>query len=268
MLCPACQNPALPIKARGLCRNCYQRWLKTGSTERQKMKRGPCIIEGCTKMAHGRGMCHMHLRRERVLGSTADPRIGKPKPLPEYDLYPQWADFLRLQNPRPVVPEWKANFHVFLAAVGDRPSKQHRLYRLDKRLPMGPGNFEWRDTLTPKLPGETKQEYNKRASRAHKELYPEDRKEHQLQRAFGKGFTLERYNMMAEAQDNKCAICRQPETVVKYGKVQMLCVDHSHAHTTIRKLLCQACNQGLGNFRDRPDVLRAAAAYLEEFHGH
>jgi hypothetical protein len=40
-------------------------------------------------------------------------------------------------------------------------------------------------------------------------------------------------------------------------------IDHCHTSGKIRGLLCQRCNNGLGHFRDRPDLLRAAADYLE-----
>jgi hypothetical protein len=73
------------------------------------------------------------------------------------------------------------------------------------------------------------------------------------------GLTVEEYLAMAEAQGQVCKICKQPETD-KYG---MLHVDHDHATNTVRGLLCTQCNTGLGKFRDDPELLRSAIAYLE-----
>jgi hypothetical protein len=39
--------------------------------------------------------------------------------------------------------------------------------------------------------------------------------------------------------------------------------DHCHAQGHFRGWLCAQCNTGLGMFRDNPDVLRRAAAYIE-----
>jgi hypothetical protein len=58
---------------------------------------------------------------------------------------------------------------------------------------------------------------------------------------------------MIEAQGGVCALCRErtPEHV-----------DHDHLTGTVRGVLCSCCNQGLGNFRDRADILRTAIDYL------
>jgi hypothetical protein len=51
-----------------------------------------------------------------------------------------------------------------------------------------------------------------------------------------------------------CAICKEPGS----------CVDHDHATGSARGCLCRNCNLGVGNFRDNPARLRAAADYLEK----
>ena len=61
---------------------------------------------------------------------------------------------------------------------------------------------------------------------------------------------------MLAAQAGLCAVCRSAPAVH---------VDHDHATGTVRALLCFNCNGGLGQFKDDPDVLRAAADYVR-FH--
>ncbi len=74
------------------------------------------------------------------------------------------------------------------------------------------------------------------------------------------------YDAMADAQDHKCAICGEPESVLgRSGKRRKLAVDHCHSTETVRGLLCMSCNTGLGGFRDDPARLRAAITYLKKF---
>jgi hypothetical protein len=68
------------------------------------------------------------------------------------------------------------------------------------------------------------------------------------------GITAEEADAMLAAQGGLCAICRAAPAVH---------VDHDHATDVVRELLCSNCNGGLGQFRDDPVVLRAAAAYVE-----
>ena len=56
------------------------------------------------------------------------------------------------------------------------------------------------------------------------------------------------------AQGGKCAAC---------GTAAELVIDHCHARSKVRELLCQSCNKGLGCFFDDPTKLRLAAEYLE-----
>ncbi len=72
------------------------------------------------------------------------------------------------------------------------------------------------------------------------------------------GLTPEAYWALVAEQGGRCAICQdEPEP----GK--LLHVDHDHDTNAVRALLCQGCNKALGNTRERPDVLRACADYIE-----
>jgi hypothetical protein len=51
----------------------------------------------------------------------------------------------------------------------------------------------------------------------------------------------------------ECVICGSEEDLV---------VDHCHNTNTIRGMLCNHCNRGLGHFRDDPELLEFARIYL------
>ena len=70
------------------------------------------------------------------------------------------------------------------------------------------------------------------------------------------GITAAEADHMLDMQGGLCAIC-------KVAPAQH--VDHDHATGKIRSLLCFNCNGGLGQFKDDPAVLRAAAEYVR-FH--
>lgn len=52
-----------------------------------------------------------------------------------------------------------------------------------------------------------------------------------------------------------CALC---------GSEQRLVIDHCHKTDRVRDTLCTPCNTGLGMFKDRPEILRLAAEYVED----
>lgn len=74
---------------------------------------------------------------------------------------------------------------------------------------------------------------------------------------------LKEYEDLVASQNNLCAICGKPETVIRRGKVQRLSVDHCHTTKKIRGLLCVTCNNILGNAHDDIDKLKRAIKYLE-----
>jgi hypothetical protein len=72
------------------------------------------------------------------------------------------------------------------------------------------------------------------------------------------------YQQLLKSQQGVCAICGQPETKILRGFLLQLCVDHDHDTGVIRGLLCNACNVGLGYFKDKIDSLSQAIVYLSK----
>ena len=88
--------------------------------------------------------------------------------------------------------------------------------------------------------------------------------------------TAEQYDALRAAQDYRCKICGIREddiAVVLSGRPRSdgrpaaepfpLVVDHCHRRRRVRGLLCNHCNAMIGQARDRPEVLRAGADYLD-----
>ena len=67
---------------------------------------------------------------------------------------------------------------------------------------------------------------------------------------------------MLAVQDGACAICNLLPS--GKGPNAVLHIDHDHGTGKVRGLLCQACNRGLGFFRDAPGRLTAAIEYLRK----
>ena len=80
-----------------------------------------------------------------------------------------------------------------------------------------------------------------------------------LRRNFG--ITQEEYDELLAKQNGVCAICEEKQS--RKGRLN-LAVDHSHETGEIRGLLCDPCNQGLGSFKDSPELLDKAKEYLRK----
>lgn len=83
------------------------------------------------------------------------------------------------------------------------------------------------------------------------------------------GITPEQYDEMFERQNSLCAMCMEPPE----GE-RPLYVDHDHrccpdrdytCGECIRGLLCYRCNLGLGQLRDRVDILERGIVYMKYF---
>lgn len=76
------------------------------------------------------------------------------------------------------------------------------------------------------------------------------------------------YDELLKKQNNTCAICKKPETVILIQtntKPKRLAIDHCHKTNKIRGLLCQKCNTAIGAFNDSIEMLQSAIKYLEKY---
>lgn len=99
---------------------------------------------------------------------------------------------------------------------------------------------------------EKAREWGRRAEQRRSRTSQEHWKRH------GRAWTIRRKYGISEADYDAllaagCAICG--------GKAEAL--DHCHTTGAIRGPLCRRCNHGLGHFRDKLDLLKAAIRYLE-----
>ena len=71
------------------------------------------------------------------------------------------------------------------------------------------------------------------------------------------GLSEPEFQALVSRSGGRCGIC---------GAEAALCVDHCHETSRVRGLLCLHCNLGLGHFRDDPERMQAAIAYLAVVH--
>ena len=104
--------------------------------------------------------------------------------------------------------------------------------------------------------------YATKQSRKWRAANPDKIKCHSLRRV---GFTLALRDQMLEQQNGRCAIC-----AVEFSSLKQMHMHADHCHQTGRPrgVLCKNCNTGLGAYKDDPDLLRAAAVYLEKEEQH
>lgn len=80
------------------------------------------------------------------------------------------------------------------------------------------------------------------------------------------GLTLSDVEKMLSEQGGVCAICQgQPLAVnASSQKIIDFAMDHDHKTGKPRGLLCSHCNRGIGLLQDSPEIIRRAAAYLDQ----
>jgi hypothetical protein len=204
----------------------------------------PCLSCGAPSVA--KGYCDKHYRRftkfGHVEGTSRPPDWGKREKHPLNELW-RWT------GRKGRVHRWN-DFWLFVADVGPRPEGQ-RLRRYNTLKPWGPDNFYWKEPLTGTSYTTANAEGKKQYQRDWRKANPLLAKANHMRKTYG--IELADYDAMRDAQDGKCAICKEP---------QPLCVDHCHDTGKVRGLLCHLCNRALGLFNDDALRLQSAIAYL------
>lgn len=78
------------------------------------------------------------------------------------------------------------------------------------------------------------------------------------------GLTPEDYALLLKQQNGRCAFCREaPDPDNKHKQDRALHIDHDHETGEVRWLLCNACNLGLGKFKENIETLKRVIDCLE-----
>ncbi len=241
---------------RGMCEPHYRAELATRAR--------PCKIDGCQRPVIANGLCDPHRKRLRKHGHLDPTRPKDWGGRSSHPLYNTWVWHKKHEHRGNFHQPWIDDFWLFVRDVGERPSKLHKLNRLDSGKPYGPSNFFWREVELPFVDEVTgKARYAKWQSQ-YRQRHPEKVMAYKFKAAYG--ITIEQYNHMFDRQKGLCYICGKKETAVHKITLnpRKLAVDHCHKTGKVRALLCASCNGGLGNFHDDPALLRAAISYLEK----
>lgn len=155
-----------------------------------------------------------------------------------------------------------SSYVEFSRSLGHDVPRYSRVVKIDNAQMIGPDNFRVEPIPTAnRQVRDGAQTYFRDRAQTSRERY----RGHELRKNFG--IEYEDYARMLLEQNGVCAICNKPETAVKYGRIMMLAVDHDHTTGAIRGLLCRNCNSGIGQFMERPDLLRSAADYVRKHAG-
>ena len=209
----------------------------------------PCEVDGCNNPVVAYGLCDKHRKRLSRHGHLKNTRPDDWGKREKHPLYNTWCWMKKMEAKYSVCDEWK-DFWKFVEDVGERPSQQHQLRRIDKYGNYCPENCEWVEIR----PDQDKAEY----AREWRANNPDRVKHTDLRRKFG--ITLDDYSSMLEKQNGVCAICGNSEPYNGYS----LAVDHDHGTGKVRGLLCSSCNRAIGLFKDSPELLQKAINYLKE----
>lgn len=96
-----------------------------------------CKVDGCENDAKSLGLCGKHLMRFKRHGHTE--KHERMHGLSGGDIYSLWSNIKKMYG---VSEEWET-FLTFFHDIGDRPSYDHKLKRIDVSMPYSKTNFKW-----------------------------------------------------------------------------------------------------------------------------
>ena len=99
----------------------------------------------------------------------------------------------------------------------------------------------------------------KRWRKDHKDEYKVKRRSVHLMGMYG--LSQKDYDKILLSQDNKCAICRIDQTLLR----RAMCVDHCHKTNRNRGLLCDRCNKAYGLLSENPNTIQNLANYHSQW---
>lgn len=221
---------------------------------------GKCSVDGCVNEIDSLTWCRLHYNRNYYHG-----RLHKVKGLGKasHSLIHIWR---QRHGYGSLPPEWM-DFWQFVKDVGERPSKDHYMRKIDNAKPYSKDNFEW--ILHVKgIPGEIEPDIFSRKWKTRLKNNP-------ALNEYGKtfrelGIPLKEYSKLwhqkLKDQNGVCAICGESEKMIikKTKKQKKLCLDHCHKTNRIRDLLCNRCNVALGSARDSIEILQSMINYLKK----
>lgn len=272
--------------ARGWCGKHYDRWRANGDPLVTKIDRDPapfCSVEECARPVHYRGLCTSHYSKlqatrraasgiECSLGECDSTVLAKGWCESHYRRWKRYGDPLGMPTPRK--PKEKAGC-AFEGCINQAQSKglcqRHRA--------MQRNGEELRPLIKPIVHRDEQgrkqcprcQEYKPEAEFNKGSWRPDGLKgecrvcENRRRIRYTHQVTWEEFTVLSDKQGSACHLCGK--------KAERLYIDHDHRHcagekscgswSCLRALLCRECNSGIGLMRDNPELLRAAADYIE-----